>query len=234
MTFKSLLAVAFTLLAVAFAQDDFTPFPGCSGSATYNVTFINRVTARRFGDIPNLPENGLVFSPLAGASHSNRFSFFTIRGFANRAVEDIAELGDNTRFLRLAERIRRQRGEVLSIDSADGPTFAGQRTTLTLTVDCQHPFMTVLSMLAPSPDWIVQINNLNMFDSSRGRFLRQRRMNLITYDAGTDDGGDFTPPPATELDIPTVPQQNIAPLVEDATDVFQNRFTARVVIVRID
>lgn len=56
---------------------------------------------------------------------------------------------------------------------------------------------------------------------------------LIAYDAGVDDGRDFTPPLDTSLDEPTAPQKNIAPLVEDETDRFEGRIVGKYVIQKI-
>ncbi|PXF45285.1 Spondin-1 [Gracilariopsis chorda] len=201
----------------------------CRGKAIYKVTFRNLLTPANFGKL--IPDNGLVFSPLAGASHSNRISFLTIRGFASPQVEQIAETGQNGRFVALAKNLRRQRRGVRSVASAKGPTMPGKSTTLFYTVDCAHPFITMLGMIAPSPDWIVQINNRNMVRD--GKFITRDSGTMIAYDAGTDDGREFTSPVDASLDMPTEPQKNIAPLVEDETDRFQGRIVGRFLIQKI-
>eukprot|EP00177_Eucheuma_denticulatum_P002055 GFKZ01003676.1.p2 GENE.GFKZ01003676.1~~GFKZ01003676.1.p2 ORF type:complete len:128 (-),score=20.50 GFKZ01003676.1:382-708(-) len=99
--------------------------------------------------------------------------------------------------------------------------------TLELNVDCDHSFVTVLGMIAPSPDWIVQINNRNLYDENKGRYVRRVAGKLIAYDAGVDDGREFTPPMDLSLDLPTTPRQNIAPLVEDETDRLEGRVVGR-------
>ena len=164
-----------------------------------------------------------MFSPLAGVTHSNRVSLFTIRGFANKPTEILAETGDNTRYIRLAERLRAAGRGVLSVADAGAPTLPGNSTSLFVRVNCRHPFLTVIGMIAPSPYWIVQINNRNLFDTEKNRFMRSDRGTLIAYDTGVDDGREFTPPLDMSLDNPTRPQKNIAPLVEDATDRFEGR-----------
>lgn len=225
----SVLVVAVLVAGSAAIED--LPFPGCRGSAKYRVTFFNLLTAENFGDL--IPSDGLVYSPLAAFSHSNRQSFFTIRGFANGPVEQVAETGVNTRIIRLGRRLQRQRRGVLSVVDAGAVTMPGKSTSVILRVDCAHPFVTVLGMIAPSPDWIVQINNRNLFDVSRGRFVRRMAGDLIAYDSGVDDGREFTPPLDLSLDLPTVPQKNIAPLVEDETDRFEGRNVGRYTIERI-
>lgn len=202
--------------------------PRCSGSAVYEVTFANFLLPRLFGS--RIPTNGLVFSPLAGVSHSNRISILTVRGFASPEIEAIAERGDNTPLIRLARRLRRQGRGIKTIAGADGPTMPGKFTTLKFRVDCKNPFISLVSMIAPSPDWIVQINN---FDTVKnGKFIKFAKGPLIAYDAGTDDGDMFTDPADLSKDIPTEPPQNIAPLVEDSTDPFGGRVVGKYIVRR--
>ncbi|PXF45296.1 Spondin-1 [Gracilariopsis chorda] len=201
----------------------------CSGRAVYRVSFHNLLTPENFGKL--IPQRGLVFSPLVGASHSHRISFLTVRGFASRQVEQIAETGDNSRFVTMARNLRSQRHGVLHVAAANGPTLPGKYTTLFYPVDCAHPFITMLGMIAPSPDWIVQINNRNMLRD--GKFVARDFGTLIAYDAGTDDGREFTIPADASVDKPSEPQKNIAPLVEDETDRFQGRIVGRFLIQRI-
>lgn len=217
-----------TILAVASASG---PFPGCSGSAKYQITFVNFLTGRIFRGL--IPPTGLSFSPIAGISHSNRQSFLTIRGFATGPIEEIAETGDNSRLIRLAKRLRRENRGVKSIVDAGAGTPPGRFTTIELEVDCENPFVTVVAMIAPSPDWIVQINNRNLFDEDRGEFINFDWDFLIAYDAGTDSGREFTDPSDPNLDIPTEPADNIAPLVEDETDRFEGRNVGKYIIKRV-
>eukprot|EP00177_Eucheuma_denticulatum_P006618 GFKZ01012039.1.p1 GENE.GFKZ01012039.1~~GFKZ01012039.1.p1 ORF type:complete len:245 (+),score=31.57 GFKZ01012039.1:42-737(+) len=207
------------------------PFPRCSGSATYNVTFINQLTPERFGD--RIPPVGLVFSPMVAVSHSNRLSFLTVRGLASPQVEQIAETGDNSAFVALATSLQGEERGVLTVADAPGPTMSGGSTSLMVEVDCENPFITALSMIAPSPDWIVQVNNRNMVDRLSGDFVTRMSGILIAYDAGVDDGMEFTPPMDLSLDLPTVPPLNIAPLVEDDTDRFNGRHVGRFIIMRM-
>lgn len=221
-----------TLLALfVVSATAFSPFPTCRGSATYKVTFFNLLTGSNFKGL--IPASGLVYSPLAGTSHSGRISFFTIRGFANRPTAILAKTGVNTPYIRFAKKLRAQKRGVLSIVDAGAPTMPGKSLSVVLKVNCFHSFLTVIGMIAPSPDWIVQINNRNMFDTSTNKYIPSAQGDLIAYDTGVDDGREFTPPLDLSLDIPTRPQQNIAPLVEDVTDRFEGRNVGKYTIRRI-
>jgi len=67
-------------------------------------------------------------------------------------------------------------------------------------------------MIAPSPDWSVQIKNTNLLDTQRG---------------GVDDGREFTDLPDPSFDIPTVPP------VEDDTERFECHVVSRCTIRRV-
>lgn len=203
----------------------------CNSTAKYDISFFNGLTSARFGKL--IPETGLVFSPLSAVSHSGRLSFLTVRGFASRPVEMIAETGNNAAFLSLARRFRKTGRGVKTVVGAEGPTMPGTTTKLRVAVDCEHSFITVLGMIAPSPDWLVQLSNRNLFNSNTGDFVLWDSGHLIAYDAGVDDGRDFTPPTDLTLDMPTEPKDNIAPLVEDDTDRFEGRVIGKYFIKRV-
>lgn len=205
------------------------PFATCRGQARYAVSFHNALSPAFFGDL--IPADGLVFSPLTAVSHSNRVSLLTVRGFASPEIEAVAETGDNAGLLRLARSLRGN--GTRSVVVADGATLPANTTTLRVAVDCRNPFVSAVAMIAPSPDWIVQVSNLNLYDSRRRAFKSFAAGFLIAYDAGTDSGRDFTDPSDPALDQPTVPPQNIAPLVEDETDRFEGRVVGKYFIKRI-
>lgn len=209
-----------------------TPFPGCEGQKMYRLSFSNLVTSTRFGD--SVPPSGLVFSPLSAVTHSNRFSLLTPRGFASNAVAEIAKTGNNTEFINTATQLRNDTDLIKSISSGEGLTGPGESASVTVMVDCARPFITAVAMVAPSPDWIVQISNFNLYNSEAETFTRIATGSLLVYDAGVDSGVGFTDPSDPSLDIPTSPQLNIAPLSEEMNDPFMGRSVGSFIIRRVD
>ena len=228
--FSYILSALYLLSSVASVRGSASPFAQCRGDAVYQVTFFNFLTPKIFGGL--IPSDGLVFSPLTVAGHSNRASILTVRGFASKEIEAVAETGDNSGLIQVLKDLSRRRHGVKSFASASGPTAPGQSTTLTVKVDCENPFISAVSMIAPSPDWMVLIANMNMFSSDLRTFTSQSSGFLTAYDAGTDDGRDFTPSDPS-FDMPTNPQKNIAPLVEDDTDRFNGRTVGKYIVNRI-
>ena len=82
-------------------------------------------------------------------------------------------------------------------------------------------------MLAPSPDWFVAINSVELFRD--GQWLEETELTMGPYDAGTDSEMTFT---ANDLD--TRPAKTIGPPVDsvfiNATD--ENDF-ATITITKI-
>ena len=193
----------------------------CRGKALYEISFRNLAYSRRFRDVPS--NVTLALSPMLAASHSPRQSVLVIRSYASPGVELIAEQGDNSLLRRDLLRLRGK--GVRTVSTARRPTLLGKTTTLRVKVDCEYSYISALSMIAPSPDWIVAVPNFNTVKN--GRFIKADSGNLFAYDSGTDDGREFTPPDNLKLDLPTKPQQNIVRLSEDETDRFDGRFIAK-------
>jgi hypothetical protein len=64
--------------------------------------------------------------------------------------------------------------------------------TVTLTVSQDCPVVSVVSMIAPSPDWFVGVSGLSLYEN--GKWIEQRVVELFPYDAGTDSGSSYTSP----------------------------------------
>ncbi len=72
-----------------------------------------------------------------------------------------------------------------------------------------HPRVTLVCVIAPSPDWFVGVSGINLF--ATGAFLDFLVVDPHAYDAGTDDGVSFpsedsvTDPPQTISRIESSP-----------------------------
>ena len=53
-----------------------------------------------------------------------------------------------------------------------------------------HPLVTLLSMIGPSPDWVVGVSRLSLLDG--GQWRPRHSVNLYPYDAGTEEGEEFS------------------------------------------
>lgn len=146
------------------------------------------------------------WSRLVGVTHNDNITFFELGGLATAGLEDVAEQGNNVQFF----------NEVASAISAgdanqqiEGPALATAAGTVSIDLietSSDFPLLTLVSMIAPSPDWIVGINSVSLLDSE-GNWIDEIVIDLYPYDAGTDSGPDYSSP-----NMDTDPQDPISSL----------------------
>ena len=166
-------------------------------SATYTITFTGAWTAEATpGGVPD----GAHFSPLIGGVHNADVAFLEAGGTATPGIESMAERG---RTATLTKEIQAAGANALSILRKDsGPGATASDTFEAVTVTADHPRITLLSMIAPSPDWFVGVFGLSLLDAE-GNWADALTLNLYPWDAGTEGGDDFsfdnaaTVPPGT-------------------------------------
>jgi hypothetical protein len=75
-------------------------------------------------------------------------------------------------------------------------------------IDRDQPLVTLVTMIAPSPDWFAGVHDLSLLEG--GDWVAERVVVLPPYDAGTDHGATYTSP-----DIDAQPRAEIARLEGD-------------------
>ena len=154
--------------------------------ATYRVTFQGGwTTAVTPGGLPS----GAHFTRLIGGVHHAGVTFLREGGRATAGVEFMAELGGTNT---LANEVRAAEPDALAVLLGSGtirPTGSSTIDSVTLTTD--HPRVTLLTMIAPSPDWFVGVSGLSLLDA-QGDWQASLTLNLYPWDAGTEEGTEFS------------------------------------------
>jgi hypothetical protein len=144
------------------------------------------------------------FSPLIGGTHNASVAFWREGSPATDGIRDMAERGLTRRLSdELNAAIAVRTGE--SVIMGAGIPSPGSVST-EFEISQTHPLVTLVTMIAPSPDWFVGVSGLALFDG--GRWADERRIELVPWDAGTDSGVTFTSP-----DLATTPRRPVAPIV---------------------
>jgi hypothetical protein len=127
------------------------------------------------------------FSPPVGGTHNSNVIFWEPGGIATFGIELMAETGNTSG---LSNEINAEIVAGFADQSfvADGINSPGT-TSLNITVDQSFSELTLVSMLAPSPDWFVGVHGLPLFD--QGWWVPEIVVDLFAYDAGTDDGTTY-------------------------------------------
>ena len=128
-------------------------------------------------------------SGLIGATHNSRYVLFRDGRIASSGLELVAENG-RPKILKaeFEEALRRKRlGTV--IEGPNLPEVPGTiRTTFRTTAD--HPFVSFITMLAPSPDWFTGVADVDL--RRDGEWIESVELPLWVWDSGTDNGATFT------------------------------------------
>lgn len=155
--------------------------------ATYTVTFTSTWSAETHPGA-SFPANAH-FSPLIGATHNVSATFWLSGTLASLGMEQMAETGGTST---LRSEFVAAGAAVHEIITGFGlATSPGQVTIPAFTVSDTHPFVTLVTMIAPSPDWFVGVHDLALRDE-QGGWHDKVVITLYPYDAGTDDGAEYT------------------------------------------
>ncbi len=166
--------------------------------ATYQVKFIGNFTSDIFPG-ENFPGNPH-FSPVNVVSHNKSYKLFPKGTVATEGVKVVAETG-NPGPLSLELEAAQNINDVFEYQRTS-PLDGDQVASLQITVKKEAPFISVLSMIAPSPDWVVGLNSVKLF--KKGRFIQRLYAPLYAIDAGTDSGQDYK-----SVNESTLPQEKI-------------------------
>jgi len=161
--------------------------------ATYNIEFTNYWNATNHSENTTFPGSNAHWSPLVGVNHNSNVTFVAMGTAATTGVENIAETGSfsafqNTDVQNAITANNAQQffnaGDLFLNEPTDKIIFNG------LEVNENFPLLTMLSMIAPSPDWMIAVNGLELREA--GSWKTSITMDLFPYDAGTEDGTTYS------------------------------------------
>lgn len=190
------LALALTALAAPAAQALTT---GPTQTAVYQVTFDATWSAATH---PTAFPGSAHFSGIVGGTHDDTIHFWSLGGLASVGIESMAEVGSKSQLTSevFTAMTAGSAGEIIS-GFGIFPTPGSASDSFTASLD--HPLATVVSMIAPSPDWFVGVDGADLLVN--GNWVNELIVPLAAYDAGTDNGTSFTSP-----DSDTQPKQPIS------------------------
>lgn len=198
---RALLAAAAALALVGCGNADPTgPLPSpAATTARYRVTFDATWSAATHPtDFPASAH----FSGLIGGTHAATATFWTPGGIATDGIRVMAELGGKSP-LDAEVQAAVAAGRADRVLSGGGIGRSPGSVSLEFEIDAAFPLVTLVSMVAPSPDWFVGVSGLNLRPG--GAWVDRITVDLHPYDAGTDGGITFQ-----SADLTLVPRQPIA------------------------
>jgi len=187
--------------------------PSPAATAEYRVTFEASWSRETH---PNMFPPNPHFSGLIGATHQQDVRFWQEGSLASNGMEAMAERGSKTPLDReIDQAISEGRAETLL--SGGGIDRSPGSVSLDFSISVQHPFVTLVSMVAPSPDWFVGVSALSLLQD--GDWASELVVELHPYDAGTDSGTSYTsrdrdtvpPIPISRIDGPPFQVGGVVP-----------------------
>ena len=164
------------------------------------------------------------FSGLIGGTHRDAVRFWEEGRLASEGIKRMAELGAQSPLDQevIAAMAAGTAEHLLAGDNLRGSPGS---TQFEFEVSRDYPLVTLVTMVAPSPDWFVGVSALSLFEN--GDWVREKEVPLAPWDAGTDSGVTFLSP-----DRPTQPRHPIArittpPLAASGMAAPLGRFTFR-------
>jgi hypothetical protein len=132
--------------------------------------------------------SGPHFSGVIGASHDATYSLFSDGALPTPGLERLSEEGKHDP-LDAEIRAAVTAGTAGALfESGPLRDFADSIVT-TVKVDERHPFVSVVAMVAPSPDWFTGAANVNLVEN--GGWVQSRTIELLAWDSGGDDGATY-------------------------------------------
>ncbi len=157
-------------------------------SADYTLTFSSTWSAATHPvDFPASPH----YSALHGVTHDSGFSLWQEGVLASPGIKLMAESGNNS-------TIGAEIGAAITAGTAQNNIFGSGlgpspgEIMVSVSMTSTHPLVSVVAMLAPSPDWFIGLNAVELFGS--GAWVEDTTVTLYAYDAGTDSGPSYNSP----------------------------------------
>eukprot|EP01023_Acetabularia_acetabulum_P057033 TRINITY_DN6625_c0_g2_i3.p1 TRINITY_DN6625_c0_g2~~TRINITY_DN6625_c0_g2_i3.p1 ORF type:complete len:375 (-),score=86.54 TRINITY_DN6625_c0_g2_i3:187-1311(-) len=157
----------------------------CEGSAVYTITadFVWNANTHP----TDYPAGQAHWSPFSGTTHNKNYNMWSPGMLASPGVEQVAETGNNSVLM----------SEIQECGSDCAPAFAFECDVFSgtcvssgqITVENDKPYLSAVSMIAPSPDWFVGVFDLPL--CKFGSWTQEFTTNFFPHDAGTDSGATY-------------------------------------------
>lgn len=142
------------------------------------------------------------FSDVIGATHRRNFSFWGEGQIASDGLRQVAEWG-SVRGLEAELKANAKNLRTLIKAAGLWHPRVNENTTSTFKVDRNRNLLSLVSMLGPTPDWIVGVSGFNLCQKDC-TWMENKTIDLYPYDAGTDSGVTYMSP-----NEPTNPRERI-------------------------
>ena len=80
-------------------------------------------------------------------------------------------------------------GNALALTESEPLKDFSQTVTAEVAVDDAHPMVSLVAMIAPSPDWFAAVSDVNLMEN--GAWVASKTVDAEAWDSGGDDGTTY-------------------------------------------
>ena len=186
-TFSRTAVAAVSALALS-AGTATAAWAECSGEANYTVTF--NATWDSSTTNHAVPGNAH-WSPMVVATHATADAIYAIGDTATQGIKVVAETGKPGPLKNELSALFKS-GEIRAFRTGKRIGSGTGKNSVTLSAASDRSLLTMISMIAPSPDWVVGVSGFDLCTGSA--WVDSIELPLMAQDAGTDDGVAFASP----------------------------------------
>ncbi|MCH7769902.1 MAG: spondin domain-containing protein [Bacteroidetes bacterium] len=198
----NLAGLFFVLLLGCSENENVLTQPEPETNARYKLTFNASWSAQTH---PNEFPSSAHFSGLIGMTHNGNTMLFANGEIASIGIKNMAETGSKSPLeTEIQDFISNGTGNTLISGGGINP-LPGE-VSLEFDITTSNSMVSVVSMLAPSPDWFIAVSNINLFENDE--WVTSKTITVDIYDAGTDDGETFL-----SSNKPTIPRAAIFEII---------------------
>ncbi len=155
-------------------------------AATYKLTFTGVWNGSHIQS-NSLPDNSHL-TTLVGATHQSGQPLWMPNTLASLGVQNVAEQGNTSEIMNEINAAILS-GTAHSEIITDALFTFPSSSSVTFEVFDSHSHVSLVSMIAPSPDWFVGVYDVSL--KQDGNWVETLSIDLTPWDAGTKEGDDF-------------------------------------------
>jgi len=156
--------------------------------ANYKIEFISNWSSTAHPT--DYPSGSAHWSSMIGASHKDVAAFIELGITATDGVEQVAETGGTSIITQEINALIASGGAYEIINGSGLSSGTGTITLDNVGIDADFPNISLLTMIAPSPDWIAMIANQKLIDDN-DEWVMSLSVDVYATDAGTDSGSTY-------------------------------------------
>lgn len=183
--------VAAGAAALAIAATNGSGIQAAGQSATYEVIFVPSWNPESNpADYPITHGKKGLLTPIIGATHGANYSLFADGKRPSPGLERLSEMGAHDP---LDAEIKKAIADGTAgslIEASEGSAGPVHPVVMhTFRVDRNYPIVSLVGMIAPSPDWFYGVSDVKLFD--KGRWAPSVRVDAFARDSGGDAGTTY-------------------------------------------